>query len=166
VRRELSVFVVVTATLVGTAGACGPPRPGIEAQNSAEVQATNVRRTALAEVQRIIANNPPATATPPGTPLPRPTCSGAIWWHEARSHLGELRRVQGPIVGSRPAADGSELLEIGQHYPDPTGVAVLIPSRSNTAINGKTVCVSGQITSSQGIPTLQLSDTSGIVVVD
>src|SRR5712691_5530572 len=117
-------------------------------QYLADAQATNVRRTAVAEVQRIIANNPSATATPEATALARPSCPEAIWWHEARGHIGESRKIQGVIVATRPAPDGFVLVEIGQSYPDPTGLVVLIPATAapTLTLDGKTVCVAGRIT--------------------
>ena len=98
-------FGLLLIALAAAAQACGAPSANQASQNQAEVQATNVRRTAVADVQRIIANNPAATTTPPATALARPSCPEAIWWHEARAHVGELRKVQGMIVATRPAPD-------------------------------------------------------------
>jgi hypothetical protein len=66
----------------------------------------------------------------------------------------------------RAAADGSTLLEIGQLYPDPIGLAVIAPAAAATGLNGKTVCVAGRITTAEGRPTLQVRNASSIVVVD
>jgi hypothetical protein len=73
--------------------------------------------------------------------------------------------VQGTIVGARAAADGGALLEMGQAYPDPTGIAVLVPASGVPGMTGKTVCVAGRIGMAEGRPTLQLRDASSIVVV-
>jgi hypothetical protein len=133
---------------------------------SPAAHATDVRRTAVAQVQQIIANPPTATALPAPTATPTPTCPNAIWWTEARAHLGETRTVQGTILGTRPAPAGRVLLEMGQPYPDPTGLAVLLASGSDTsALSGKTVCAAGRINLVEGRTTLQMQDPSSITVL-
>jgi hypothetical protein len=165
-RAPLGVFGVVVVVLIAAAEACSGPAGGDVTPNSPEAQATNVRRTAVAGVQRIIANPPTQTALPEPNATAKPSCDGAIWWTEARSHLGESRKVQGTIVGTRPAPDGSLLLlEIGQPYPDPTGLAVLVPAALANNLSGKSVCVAGRITNAQGSTTMQVRDASSIVVV-
>ena len=163
--RGLAVFALVGLALAVSAEACGAPSPEV-APNSPEAQATNTRRTAVAEVQRIIANNPIATPLPAATATPSPTCPSAIWWSEARSHVGESRTIQGTIVATRPAPDGSAMLEIGQPYPDPTGLAVLVPSSTAASFSGKTVCVAGRISIAEGRPIMQVRNPSAIVVID
>src|SRR5688500_13416504 len=100
VTRGLLVFGLAVVGLQLAATACGGGTATDE--NPAAVQATAVRRTAVAEVQRIIANKPAPTPTPQPTATAVPSCAGAIWWHEARAHLGEARTVQGRVVGIRP----------------------------------------------------------------
>jgi hypothetical protein len=159
-------FVWVAIVLVGAASACGAPSASLETTpTSPPAQATNVRRTAVAAVQRIIANNPDPTSTPSATATTSPTCNNAIWWREARLHVGESHQVQGTVVATRPAAGGMALLEIGQVYPDPTGLAVLVPASSASQFSGKTVCVGGRITTDEGKPTILVRDPSSIVVV-
>ena len=164
--KSLASFGLLLVVLAAVAQACGPSSANQTSQNLTDAQATNVRRTAVADVQRIIANNPSATATPQATALARPTCPEAIWWHEARAHIGESRKVQGVIVATRPTPDGSALIEIGQPYPDPTGLAVLVPAAGISALDGKTVCVAGRITSAEGRATMRLSSASSIVAVN
>jgi hypothetical protein len=166
VTRGLAVFALVAIGLLGAVQACGTPRVEPDTRSLAAGQATSVRRTAAAEVQRIIANPRPATPTPVATPLARPACDGAIWWHEARSHVGESRRVQGAVVGARALIDGTMLLEIGQPYPDPTGMAAVMPSDLASALYGKTVCIAGRISVAEGRPTLRVGDLSAIVAVN
>ncbi len=163
--KSLASFALLLAVLAGTAQACGLPTATRAAQTLPDTQATNVRRTAVADVQRIIANNHPATATPGATALARPTCADAIWWHEARAHIGESHTVQGTIVAIRPAPDGFALLEVGQPYSDPTGLGVLVPAGAAPVLNGKTVCVAGPITTAEGRATMRLRDAAGIVVI-
>jgi hypothetical protein len=166
VIKSLASFALLLVVLAATAQACGAPAANQANENLADVQATNVRRTAVADVQRIIANNPAATSTPEATALARPSCPDAIWWHEARAHIGESRKVQGVIVATRPAPDGLALVEIGQRYPDPTGLAVLVPAAAVPTLEGKTVCVAGRITSAEGRATMRLSNASSIVMVN
>lgn len=172
--KSLASFGLLLGVLAASAQACTSPTASQTqatqatqaVQERAEAQATNVRRTAVADVQRIIANNPAATATPPATPLARPSCQNAIWWHEARSHIGESLKVQGTVVATRPAPDGLALVEIGQPYPDPTGLAVLLPAAAAPSLAGKTVCVTGRITNAEGRATMLLRDAAGIAPVN
>jgi hypothetical protein len=131
----------------------------------AEVQATAVRRTAQADVQRIIAGNLSGTPTPEATATPVPTCSGAIWWNEAQSHVGERRTVQGPVVHSRSGGGTATIIEVGQLFPDPNGFLVVVPSGSVAALVGKTVCVTGRIAARSGSPAIE-EDATNIVVVN
>ena len=133
---------------------------------SPAAHATDVRRTAVAEVQQILANKPTSTALPAATATPEPSCPNAIWWTEARAHVGESRTVQGPIVGKRLAPAGGTLLEMGQPYPDPTGLAVFLTSDNATAaLNGQMVCAAGRIEVVEGRPALQLQGPSSIAVL-
>jgi hypothetical protein len=163
--RELAVFGLLLLGLGWATQACGGPVADV-APNSPEAQATNVRRTAVAAVQAIIANHPTATPLPPATATPSPTCQNAIWWTEARSHVGESRTIQGTVVATRPAPGGLAMLEIGQPYPDPTGLFALVPSTSAARFSGKTLCLPGRINMAEGRPTVQVRDPSVIVVLD
>lgn len=170
-RRAFAAFFCTAFGFIILTAACGTPLiPSSSGQSpeqsQADAAATNVRRTAVAQVQQIIANNPTPTVTPGATAIPRPSCQGAIWWHEARSHLGEIRTIQGPIVATRPGRDGLALLELGQPYPDPVGVAVMVTAPAAPTLEGKTVCVAGRIMGIEGRPTLQIRDASTIVVVN
>ena len=164
--RGLVAFAFVACMLSAVAAACGAPVPDVANPNSRQAQATNVRRTEVADAQRIVANKPTATSTAaPSAPVP-PICQaqGAIWWYEARAHMGESRTVQGTIMATRPAPGGMALLEVGQRYPDPTGLAVLLPATIGSTLDGKTICVAGRIVKLEGVPTMQLHDASTIEV--
>jgi len=167
VARGLLTFVFV-ACVLSAAAACGAPAADVASPNSPQAQATNVRRTQVAAAQEIIANNP--TATPPIAPTPAapPACkaSGAIWWYAARTHVGEGRTVQGLVVATRAAPGGLTLLEIGQPYPDPTGLSVLMPATPRSNLDGKNVCVAGRIAMAEGRPMIQLRDASNISVLN
>jgi hypothetical protein len=155
---SLLLFVVLT----GLACTAPPPQP----LNSPEAQATNVRRTAVAQVQAIIANKSTPTPPPEPTPTPKPTCPSAIWWSEARNHAGETHTIQGTVVAARAAPGGGTLVEVGQPYPDPTGLAILVESGSPADMTGKTICVAGRISLDEGRPTLQVRDPTAFRVVD
>jgi hypothetical protein len=156
----------VAFTLVLLSIACAPPVSESPGSTSPEAQATSVRRTAVADVQRIIAGNPAPPATPLPTATPAPTCRGAIWWQEARAHVGERRTVQGLVVGVRRAAGSTSMLEIGQAYPDPTGLVVLLASPNANGWTGKTVCAVGRLTAEEGTLTIDVQDPAGLIVVN
>jgi hypothetical protein len=165
VIRALLVAALVVAVFAGFARWGGALRSGPESLSPVDAQATSVRRTVVAEAQRIIANPPTATATPEATPIPRPSCPNAIWWHEARAHLGEVRTIQGAVIATRPAPNGTTLIELGQPYPDPNGVAVLIPAQLAAGLNAKNVCAAGRIENAEGRATIQVRDRSNLVVL-
>lgn len=156
-------LVAASALLVGTL-ACAAEPPASSSTPTAE--AVTARRTADAEVRRISAGLPPPTSTPAPTPAPRPTCPDALWWYEARSRVGEAHAVEGPVVQTRRLADGRALLAIGQLYPDPTSVAVLIPETAAPRFASKTVCVTGRIITIEGTPTIEVADPASIVVLN
>jgi hypothetical protein len=162
--RPLLAGLSLLLCVVLLSQACSAPQP--EAPNSPAAQATNVRRTAVAEVQAIIANKSTPTPPPEPTATPKPTCPSAIWWSEARNHTGETHTIQGTVVGARAVPGGGTLVEIGQPYPDPTGLAVLVQSGSPPDLTGKTICVAGQISLEAGRPTLQIRDPTAFRVVD
>lgn len=166
--RAIGVFGVVVVSLTVLGAACGVPLgapSGSAAQSTADAQATHVRRTALAEVQGIIANPRQATPTPEPTSLPRPACADGIWWQEARAHVNEVRTIQGPVLASRPAGSDAVLLEIGQPYPDPLGVSVIAPASSAQTYVGKTVCVLGRISADTTSPTVLVRSPASITVM-
>ena len=147
---------------------CAPPRnqPVASETLAVEATATSARRTAVANVQRLLSGDVVFTASPDATPASRPTCEDAIWWYEARAHIGESRVIQGTIVRTRPAPDDNVLLELGQLYPDPTGFTVLVPAAAGPAFEGKTVCVQGRIVSVLGAPTIVEREPSTIRVLN
>ena len=165
--RALGVFSAVVTALTVLGAACGAPlatpSPS-DTQSAADAQATHVRRTALAEVQGIIANPRQPTPTPQPTSRPGPDCANGIWWQEARAHVNEIRTIQGPVLATRPAATETVLLEIGQPYPDPLGVSVVAPASSAQALVGKNVCVVGRISADITSPTVLVRNPERITV--
>jgi hypothetical protein len=162
--RADATLRLLSLLLLGTL-ACGPLRGGDTAPAAtAAAEATSTRRAAEATVQRIIAGAPTATPLPAPAATPAPNCAGAIWWYQAHAHIGETRLVQGPVVASRPAPGELTMLELGQPYPDPLGLAVLVPAAA-PAFDGKSVCVSGAITNAEGSPLIRVREAASIVVV-
>jgi hypothetical protein len=168
--RSRLVRLAPAALLLVGLGGCAPtssdtrPPPGPTA--TAAAVATRTRESANAQVRRILAGDQGGTPTPSATPTPRPSCADAIWWYEARAHVGEQRTVEGPVVRVRRLPGGT-LLELGQLYPDPTGFAVLLtgPLAAQTYAD-KSVCVSGTITVDEGTPTVRGGDMIAIRVLD
>jgi hypothetical protein len=80
--------------------------------------------------------------------------------------MGETRTVQGSVIQVRQAPGGATLLQLGQPYPDPTGLVIVVTSGDATRLSGKTVCVAGRINLDEGRATLQVRDTAGFTVVD
>lgn len=151
--------------LAGCVG-CGSTRPADAAASATAVaEATSTRRAAQATVQRIIAGAPTATPVPQSTPSPAPGCPGAIWWHQARSHVGESRTVEGPVVATRAAPGALAMLEIGQPYPDPAGLAVIVPVGAAPGFAGKMLCVAGAIENDAGTSLIRVREPASIVVV-
>jgi hypothetical protein len=162
--RHLLVFSFAILGVVLVTLACSAPLdtgPG-----SPAAQATNVRRTEVARVQNIISN--PSTPTPPAAPTdtPSPTCANAIWWTEARTHVGETRTIEGTLVGTRLGPGGGQLLEIGLPYPDPLGMAITLGSGDASGLAGRAVCATGQIHLVEGRPTLQLHDATSVTLAN
>lgn len=159
VAPPIVMFAIVVIGL-----ACSAPPD--DSPGSPAALATNVRRTAVAEVQAIIANKPTSTPLPEATATPMPSCPNAIWWTEARTHTGESRTIQGRVVQVRSSANGATLVELGQPYPDPTGLVVVLASGDASNLASKSVCVAGRITLEEGRPTLQVRDAAAFLVVD
>jgi hypothetical protein len=166
VSRQLIAVAGLGIALAACSVSVNQTKPTADNRTQAEVEATSVRRTAVAEVQRIIANNPAPTSTPDATPVPRPSCQNAIWWHEARLHIGEVRTIQGTVIAMRSAPSGATMLEIGQPYPDPLTLAVVLPPSSAANLQAKSVCVAGRVTIVEGRPTIQVREPSAVAVLD
>ena len=162
--REPIVLVLGVLCLALVGLACGGPNEDV-VPGSPAAKATATRREAVNEVQRMIANHPPSTPEPEPAATPRPTCQNAIWWTDARAHVGESRTVQGTVVATRPAAGGASMLEIGQPYPDPTGLSVIVPSAVAPPASGTVVCVAGSISLNEGRVVVMPRDPSSIQTV-
>ena len=163
IGRQLIGGVILLLSVVVASLACSAPPP--QSPDSPEAQATNVHRTAIAQVQAIIANKSTPTPPPAATATPTPTCPNAIWWTEARTHTGETRTIQGTVIETRPAPGGGTLIEVGEPYPDPNGMLVEVPGSGPGEWNGQMVCANGKIFSQEGEAIMQLSDRLALQVL-
>lgn len=152
------------AACSGSGGSSSPAPPTA----TAEAVGTLARQRADANVRRILAGDRTATPSPSPTPAPGASCPGgaAMWWYEARTHVGELVTIEGPVVRVRQLEGGRGVLEIGQFYPDPTGVNVVVgvPLAEQT-FNNATVCVSGTLVATDSGAAMQVGGLDAIRVV-
>ena len=112
--------------------------------------------------------------------LPTPS-ELVIRWDEARDYAGEIRIVEGRVLGTTfdSASMGKPtFLHIGKPYPDPNRFSVLVwsdhrgkfvdrfPPDPETYLLNTTVKVRGFIDTSKGYPEIVLSDPADISVVE
>ena len=117
--------------------------------------------------------SPPETLPPPSELV--------IPWDEAASHAGEIKVVEGPVVGATfdsGSMGKPTFLYIGKPYPDPDRFSVLIwldhrskflrkfPPNPETHLPDKTVGVRGFIDNNKGYPEIVLTDPADIWVVE
>jgi hypothetical protein len=57
-------------------------------------------------------------------------------------------------------------LDIGQAFPDPNGVAVLVQATTAATLAGRTVCIDGRITTLSGPTTIDARGAAGIRIVN
>jgi hypothetical protein len=99
--------------------------------------------------------------------------AGAIWWYEAKDHIGDRLTVCGPVVDSKWASGSSgkpTFLNIGEPYPDPDRFTVVIwidyrsnfPQPPEDYYLGKNICVTGLITEYDGIPQIEVQSPTQI----
>lgn len=114
-----------------------------------------------------------AQPSPPEEQRSQAGCAGAISWSDASAHVGEMTIVVGPVVGTTFASSSNgqpTFLNIGRDYPDPGRFTVVIWGESRAsfstppedAYRGKTICVTGEIDTYQGIPQIVVSSPSQI----
>jgi len=102
-------------------------------------------------------------------------CPSAIAWSDALDHVGEQVTVRGPVKGTNYASGTKgkpTFLDVGKAYPDPARFTVLIwgddrasfPAPPEKAYAGKTICVTGLVTSYKGGAEIEVSSPAAIVV--
>ena len=117
-----------------------------------------------------IESTAPVVTSPPAPPEPQ-----GIPWNEAAAHVGEQGTVTGPVVSTRLASSSKgqpTFLNVGAAYPSPNRFTVVVwienrsnfPSPPENMYAGKTIAVTGAITSYQGSPQIEVSSPSQIQV--
>ena len=117
------------------------------------------------------------TATPeprvePSTPTPA-TATTTISWDEARSFVGQLKTVCGPVAETFYATSSSgkpTFLNIGRDFPNPDRFTVVIwernrsnfPTAPEQLYRGKTICVSGVVDTFKGVVQIEAESPSQI----
>ena len=108
------------------------------------------------------------------TSAPSTDCTAnGIPWNEAKYHVGERTTVYGLVVDTHYAITSSgqpTFLNLGKSYPDPSRFTVVIwgrnrtnfPSAPESYYYGKDICVTGLITTYEGIPQIEVSNPSQI----
>jgi hypothetical protein len=103
------------------------------------------------------------------------TCQGATSWLKARTVMGRVATIRGPVVGTRfaSASSGSPtFLNVGLNYPNPRRFTVVIWIENRNAFGRpevryrrKTICVRGLVRSLQGVSEIFARSPSQIRVV-
>jgi hypothetical protein len=91
--------------------------------------------------------------------------STAISWREAGSHVGTNQRVCGPLVGTGSSTD-DVFWNLGRNYPDPGRFTIVLwdVGSADAPPLGRTLCVTGRITSYRGVPQIELRSASQVDV--
>jgi len=89
------------------------------------------------------------------------SCAGAVSWTRAKSMIGRVATIKGPVAGAFHAASSNgspTFLNIGADYPSSRRFTVVIWGRDRWKFgsperryNGKTICVRGLIKPYQGV---------------
>ena len=118
-----------------------------------------------------------AIAVPAGATAPAATsatCAGAISWSTAKSAIGRIATVKGPVVDTyyaRSSNGSPTFLNLGRRYPSPSRFTVVIWSESRVRFGaperryrGRTICVRGRISTYQGSPQIEATSPAQIAV--
>ena len=103
------------------------------------------------------------------------SCQGAISWTAARSAVGRVATVKGPVVDTayaRSSSGSPTFLNLGRPYPSSLRFTVVIWSENRarfgtpeTRYRGRTICVRGQVSTYRGLPQIEAVSPSQIAVV-
>jgi hypothetical protein len=90
---------------------------------------------------------------------------GGVSWNQAHSHVGSVRRVCGPLSGTGTSGD-DVFLNIGRDYPDPGRFTIVLWDVGGVESKplGSTLCVSGEVTSYEGVAQIHLRSPAAIQV--
>ena len=174
--KKLLLVLLTLAMVIGIAACSGSSDNGNTEQRDSSTVAE--QSTPSTPVQEEPTNEEPAQDEPeqnePATPqIP----NGAIDWSEAGRHIGENATVYGEVKGITYAT-GSKgkptFINIGVNYPDKNRVTALIwndyrgnfsPSPENQ-YSGKTICVTGNIDTYNGVVQIEVRSPSQIEIIE
>jgi hypothetical protein len=174
-RRHIAGLAVLLA-LLGCATGDGAPDLAIgpRAGGDSETQVSVAEQTVRLRV-RILTSGDPAPTRPPMptiSPAGQPLCPGAMWWHDARKHVGRHVTVEGPVVEVRypgPGTSGRTLVALGQPYADPNRFTIRLaaefPLRPALHVQ-RTVCATGHVERLEGTPAMDVDDPSALMVLE
>jgi len=94
--------------------------------------------------------------------------AGAIWWYEAKDHIGDRATVYGPVAGTfygSSVKGRPTFLNIGEDHPSKKRFTVVIwgqnrgnfPEPPESFYEGKTICVTGLIQEYDGIAQIEVT---------
>jgi hypothetical protein len=121
----------------------------------------------------------PQVTSPPPSPLPPPQkedfCPESVSWSKAKRHVGEVQRIEGPVVGAVYASTSNgqpTFLNIGRDYPNRQRFTVVIwgddrPSfgfAPEKRYSGRQVCIRGRISTFRGVPQIIAASPSDIEI--
>ncbi len=86
---------------------------------------------------------------------------------DAKAHVGQTVTVEGAVANVHTIATGITFIDIGGRYPDNVFTAVILPANSGkfpnvSALNGKTVYITGPVRLYAGKPEILLNDAAQI----
>jgi hypothetical protein len=103
------------------------------------------------------------------------SCPGAVRWQDARKMIGRDATIKGPVAGTyyASASSGSPtFLNLGVDYPSKRRVTVVIWienrgrfGRPESRYRGHYICVRGHVKSYDGVPDIEATSPSQILVV-
>jgi len=102
-------------------------------------------------------------------------CPRSIRWQDAENHVGEQRRVRGPVISTKYARGSTgrpTFLNVGRAFPNPNRFTVVIwgrnrdrfPAPPENLYRGEYICVRGRIRLFEGVPETFLSSPGNIEV--
>jgi hypothetical protein len=102
------------------------------------------------------------------------SCRGAISWTAARSAVGRVATVKGPVVDAfyaRSSSGSPTFLNLGRAYPNPSRFTIVIWSENRARFGsperryrGRSICVRGRITTYRGSAQVEAVSPSQIAV--
>lgn len=100
-----------------------------------------------------------------------------IEWYQAKSHVGEKRSVRGPVKGTEYSTSSTgrpTFLNVGKDYPNKGRFTVVIwgkdrgnfPFRPEVKYRGRTIIVTGRISTYKGVAQMYVRSPSAIKIAD